>query len=122
MIYITILLVTWLLYVYSLRKRNKEEFAFSLALLPLLLFSMITYINLEVNYLMAAIPSLNDGISARGFAWYLIKDYHWSFATFRLYADYSLLITLVLLLIYMISYFIEKRKTPKNNKEVTNFS
>jgi len=101
MFFTMMILLIWGIYVFVMKKRLQDKFRFSDPLLPLVIFSIIASLSLGMNYVAAAIPSLNDGIGIQNFlAYWIIGEDKWSIALFRNYFDYSLVISFSLLLVY----------------------
>ncbi|MCX7904406.1 MAG: hypothetical protein N2486_07820 [Caloramator sp.] len=50
-----------------MKKQLKNEFRFSESFIPLILLCIIVAICLGVNFVAAAVPSLNDGITIHSF-------------------------------------------------------
>jgi len=99
--FLVVSLIIWLLYTIVMKMHLKEKFRLFNALLPLVLFSLIVSISLGVNYTAAAIPSINDGIGIHSFlAYWVIGEDGWSVDLFKSYFDYSLIISIVLLIVY----------------------
>ena len=63
MFFVIICMAVWGLYTYVMKKRLNEKFRLFNALLPLVIFSVIVSLSLGINYVAAAIPSINDGIA-----------------------------------------------------------
>jgi hypothetical protein len=99
--FIILTLIAWGFYVFYMKRQYKDEFKFSETLIPLILFSIITAICLGVNFVASAIPSLNDGIAIHNFlARLIIGDDNWSVELFKAYFDWSVYVSIFLILIY----------------------
>lgn len=100
-LFTTIILLVWVIYSFAMKKRLHEDFRVSGTLLPLMIFSVIASVSLGTNYLAAAIPSLNDGISMHNFlASLIIGEDNWSYHLFKTYFEYSLALSISLLIVY----------------------
>ncbi|WP_459930393.1 hypothetical protein [Desulfosporosinus burensis] len=84
-----------------MKKRLQHKFRFFDPLLPLIILSVIASLSLGTNYTAAAIPSLNDGIGIHNFlAYWIIGEDNWSIALFKNYFEYSLVVSIILLIVY----------------------
>ena len=122
--FLVITLAVWLIYTFALRLVKKESFAFSGAVLPLLIFSLLVTIELEVNYLRSAIAVADlrneAGIGITAFSYCIIGDDGWSVGLFKEYFDNAFLASLFLLLVYSASLFFNpKKKKDKAGAEIT---
>ncbi|EHQ88047.1 hypothetical protein [Desulfosporosinus youngiae] len=103
MVFSMMILLIWGIYAFVMKKRLQDKFRFSDSLLSLVIFSIITSLSLGMNYVAAAIPSLNDGIGIHNFlAYWIIGEDNWQIALFKNYFDYSLGVSLSLLLVYSV--------------------
>ncbi len=101
MFFLIVCIIVWSLYTVVMKRRFRQEFRLSNALLVLILFSLIVSISLGVNYVAAAIPSINDGIGIHNFlAYWIIGDDRWTLSLFKSYFNYSLATNIILLLLY----------------------
>jgi len=111
-IFVSIVLVVWMIFVICLRRRMSDRFRFSNALLPLVLTSYLVAFDLGTNYVAGAIPVLNDGIGLHSkFAYYIIGEDGWSLELFKRIYDYSFTISIILTLLYIGALFL----TPKRS-------
>lgn len=101
MLFIIIVLVTWGVYTFIMKTKLKEKFRFFNTLLPLVIFSVIVSLGLGINYVASAIPILNDGIGIHNFlAYWIIGEDNWSVGLFKNYFNYSLIVSILVLLVY----------------------
>ncbi|MDO6355761.1 hypothetical protein Q3V94_11915 [Caloramator sp. CAR-1] len=84
-----------------MKRQLKDEFRFSESLIPLILLCIIAAICLGVNFVAAAIPSLNDGIAIHSFlARLIIGDDRWSVQLFKAYFDGAVYVSIFWILVY----------------------
>ncbi|CCJ32778.1 hypothetical protein [Caloramator australicus] len=101
--FIIITLIIWGFYVFYMKKQFEDGFRFSETLIPLIFLCIITAICLGVNFVASVVPSLNDGIAIHNFlAKLIIGDEKWSVQLFKLYFDWSVYVSIFLILIYSI--------------------
>lgn len=101
MFFIIICMVIWGLYTFGMKRRLKERFRLHNSLLPLVIFGVIVSLSLGINYVASAIPSINDGIAIHNFlAYWIIGEDNWSVNLFKSYFNYSLGISIILLMVY----------------------
>ena len=101
MLFAMIVLLFWGMYTFAMKKRLRDKFRFFDPLLSLVILSVIASISLGTNYIAAAIPSLNDGIGIHNFlAYWIIGEDNWSIGLFRNYYNYSLMVSISLLIVY----------------------
>jgi len=100
-LFATIVLLIWGMYSFVMKKRLQNEFRVSGSFLTLVIFSVIASLSLGMNYVSAAIPSLNDGIAIHNFlAYWIIGEDMWSYHLFKKYFEYSLTVSISLLIVY----------------------
>lgn len=101
MIFIIVIFIIWGIYVSAMKKKQKEKYKFSNAMLPLILSSLIVTICLGLNYLETY--SYQDGIAISNFiSYWIIGEDYWSTQLFRSYFNYSLIISIALTIMYSI--------------------
>lgn len=101
MLFVIICMAIWGLYTFAMKRKLKERFRLSNSLLPLVIFSVIVSLSLGINYVASAIPSINDGIAIHNFlAYWTIGEDNWSINLFKSFFDYSLGISMILLILY----------------------
>jgi len=101
MLFSIVVFLIWAIYALIMKKRLKEKFRLFDPLLPLVILSIIASLSLGTNYVAAAIPSLNDGIGIQNFlAYWIIGEDNWSIELFEKYFEYSLALSLSLLIVY----------------------
>jgi hypothetical protein len=84
-----------------MKRRQKENFRMFKALLPLVIFSIIVSSGLGINYVVSAISGIHDGIGIDNFlAYWIIGEGNWSISLFKNYFKYSLMTSIILLIIY----------------------
>lgn len=109
MVFIIVTILLWIVFVLLMLKRKQQEFRFHEVLIPLILFSLLVTVDLGINFVASAIPSINDGIGIHTFlAKWIIPDDGWSVSLFRSYFHGSLIVSFILLLIYPILKLIER--------------
>lgn len=109
MAFLIIVLSIWLLYTFIMKKRKREKFRFYKAILPLLLFSIIITIDLGINYVASAVPSLNDGIGIHtAWAYWIIGEDGWSVSAFKSYFDKAGMVSTALLIVYSVLKIVEE--------------
>lgn len=107
--FVGIVLILWFIYVLVLQKKLGYKFMLSKELLPLIFISFISIVCLGVNYVVSAIPRLNDGIGmANSLAYWIIGEDNWSVGLFKRYFDSSVYVGLFLILLYSILRLVEK--------------
>mgnify|MGYP000926520997 CR=1 FL=1 len=112
MIFVIIALIAWIIFTFYLKKRLRDKFRLSEALLPLVLGSYLITVDLGINYVAGAIPTLNDGIGLHSrFAYFIIGEDSWSIELFRKIYDISYTISIVLTILYIAFLFINRRKS-----------
>lgn len=103
MVFTLIILIIWGVYVFLMKGSHDKEFMLSKALLPLILLCLISTICLGINYVAAAVPSLNDGIGIQNFlAYWIIGDDNWSVQLFKGYFNNLVYTSLFLTVIYSV--------------------
>jgi len=103
---IIIFAIIFIVIVVMCRVLNKEKFL-SRSFLIIELFSLITSVSLGVNYL-GALSGKEDGITINnGIAWWFFGDDGWSIELFKSCFESSLSLSLLLLLAYVITSFVE---------------
>ena len=103
---IIIFAIIFIVIVVMCRVLNKAKFL-SRSFLIIELFSMITSVSLGVNYL-GALSGKEDGITINnGIAWWFFGDDGWSIELFKSCFESSLSLSLLLLLAYVITSFVE---------------
>ena len=108
MVFIICTILSWIAFVLLMLKRKQQKFRFHEVLFPLILFSLFVSIDLGVNFVASAIPSINDGIGIHTFlAKWIIPDDGWSMSLFRSYFHGSMIISFILLIMYPILKLIE---------------
>lgn len=101
MCFVIICMAIWGLYSFAMKRKLKERFSLSDSLLPLVIFGVILSLSLGINYVASAIPSINDGIAIHNFlAYWIIGEDNWSVNLFKIYFDYSLGVSIILLTVY----------------------
>lgn len=101
MFFLITCMIVWILSTIIMKRRLNEKFRLFNALLSLVLFSLIVSISLGVNYVASSIPSINDGIGIHNFlAYWIIGENNWSIGLFKSYFDYSLITSIILLIVY----------------------
>lgn len=96
MLFAIIILLILGVYAFVMKVRLLDKFKFCDPLLPLVIFSVIASLSLGVNYVAAAIPSLNDGIGIHNFlAYWIIGEDNSSIGLFKDYFDYSLTVSIL---------------------------
>ena len=109
--FIVITLILWGAYVLMMQKQNRKKFKLSKELLPLIFISLISMMCLGVNFVAAAVPSLNDGIGIHNFIAYgIIGENNWSINLFNSYFINSIYISLFLIFLYCLLRVLEKNK------------
>lgn len=109
-ILVLIVLILWLLYGWLLKVSSKG-FTWHKWIFPLLILSILLNIDFAVNYVAAAVPSLNDGISAHGiWASYLISDNNWSIESFHDYFKGSSFTSVCFLVLYLLATGVDQFK------------
>lgn len=113
-------IIIWLVFVGLFYKFNRENFRFSSALLPLVLFFILVSIDLVYNFLANSNPILSDGLGFVGvFSFWILKDDYRTLALLSTACFEYLNLTFDLLFIYMVSLLIKprNRKTAKTEDE-----
>lgn len=111
MIFVILVLITWIILTLVLKQRSNTQFRFSEALLPLVLVSYLVTIDLGINYVAGAIPKLNDGIGLHSkFAFFIIGEDRWSLELFKKIYDISFNISIVLTLIFIILLLLIRKR------------
>lgn len=101
MFIVIICMAIWGLYSFAMKRKLKERFMLSDSLLPLVIFGVIVSLSLGINYVASAIPSINDGIAIHNFlAFWIIGEDNWNINLFKSYFEYSLGISIILLIVY----------------------
>jgi len=109
LVFALIVLVLWGAYAFLMKRNFGREFEISKALIPLILFALISTICLGINYTASAVPALNDGIGIHNFlAYWIIGDDHWSTRLFKEYFDSSVYTTLFLTFLYSVLALVKK--------------
>lgn len=109
--FIIVILIVWAIFAFSLKKRLRDRFSISKALLPLLLTSYLVTFDLGINYLAGAIPKLNDGIGLHSkFAYFIIGEGAWSIELFKRIYDISFFVSIVLTLFYSGALLLKTRR------------
>ena len=118
MVYFGLMFAAWGLFVVLLYKTNKEQFSLSTAIMPLMVLSVLTTMDLSFNATAAANPAINDGITVRGVLSPLIfSSDNWSLDVFNRYFNMSLVLSLIVLLIFTVSLILAaKQKANKNTQ------
>lgn len=100
--FVIIILAIWIIFAICLKKRMSDHFKLAEALLPLVLISYLVTIDLGINYVAGAIPTLNDGIGLHSrFAFLIIGEDGWSIELFQKIFDVSFTISILLTFIYI---------------------
>ena len=101
MFFIIVCIAIWGLYTFTMKRKLKGRFSLSDSLLPLAIFGVIVSLSLGINYVASAIPSINDGIAIHNIlAYWIIGEDNWSINLFKSYFEYSLGISIILLIVY----------------------
>ncbi|MDX5476664.1 MAG: hypothetical protein LPK00_14110 [Bacillaceae bacterium] len=80
-------------------------------------FSIVATISLGQNYTQSLIPEANDGMSiSNKLAYLIIGEDGWSQEVFRYVFDFSLYVSLILILVYPIVLVIESKLARKQTK------
>lgn len=112
MIFVIIVLTSWIIFTLVLKKRLSGRFRFSEALLPLVLVSYLVTIDLGINYVTGAIPKLNDGIGLHSrFAFFIIGEDGWSLELFKKIYDILFTISIVLTLLFILLLLLNRRRS-----------
>ncbi|WP_156316743.1 hypothetical protein [Bacillus sp. FJAT-22090] len=95
----------------------KNSIKISTALLPLLFFSILSNVALSQNYTQSLLSEANDGIGVSNFlSSFILPDDYWSQELFHSSYELTTNLSLVLLIGYILTIFVEsifllKRKT-----------
>lgn len=112
MVFVIIVLITWMIFAMVLKKRQNGQFRLSEAVLPLVLVSYLVTIDLGINYIAGAVPKLNDGIGLHSrLAFFIIGEDGWSLELFKKIYDISFTISIVLTLTFIILLLLNRRKS-----------
>ncbi|HEY9059380.1 MAG TPA: hypothetical protein VIO64_02575 [Pseudobacteroides sp.] len=106
MLFVILVLVVWGIYTFSMMKRKGTGFKLSNSLPLLTMISIIVTICLGLNFVGAT--SLIDGSYSinNSIAYWIIGEDGWSYNLFKSYFNYSLIVSILLILISaMIKYF-----------------
>ena len=89
---------------------NKRKITLSQAFIPIIFFTIICTIALGQNYTMSYMqPPINDGIGISNFlAAFILPEDGWSYEMFKLYFTSYLWLSIILVICYVVSIFIEK--------------
>ena len=104
-----LIFILWGVYSFLIKRQMGKEFRISKELMPLILICVISTICLGVNYVAAAIPSLNDGIGIHNFlAYWIIGEDNWSIKLFKDYFNISVYLSLFLIFMYCVLRLIKR--------------
>ena len=110
-LFILISIVIFLIIISLYYTVDKKRFI-SKSLLAMELYSLIV----SMIFGVCLAGCLSDGLYINNsLAWWIIGDDDWSFGLFRIYFEYSLLVSIFLLIIFIISTVIESLITNKKD-------
>ncbi|MCX8129084.1 MAG: hypothetical protein N3I35_03170 [Clostridia bacterium] len=115
MLFIIIAGVILIGYAFLIFRRSQEPKEYSKIVLIGLIISVISTIALSNNYIVNLItPPVNDGIAiTNNLAYWIIGEGNWTKDLFKKAYDTSTAISFVLLVLYAVMLFLEKKKIVK---------
>ncbi|MGW9127648.1 hypothetical protein ACWGPW_21915 [Paenibacillus chitinolyticus] len=114
MVYAFSCFIVTFLFVFAMKKTDIDN-VYSKGLLILIICSLISNISLSENYTHSLIPEVNDGIGiSNKVSYWIIGDRGWSQEAFGTLFEWSVYVTMLLVILYMFTVIIEKKKKEKH--------